>query len=249
MDVSTFVLLSSEAALRRRMDVTANNIANLNTTGFKREAPVFREIVDSMNTVPAVPGSGRNVSFVIDMGVTHDTAQGAFQATGNPLDAMIQGEGYFQLRRADGTIAFTRAGHFQVSAAGQLVGSGGHPVMSDTGQPIQVPVDDASRLAIAADGTILGEQGEIGRIGVYRFANEALLTQAGDSLFDGPGAAAVPPGEVELKVGGVEGSNVNAVVESAEMIEIMRSYQTSQRMADNINDIRRRSIGRLASIK
>lgn len=249
MDVSTLVLLSSEAALRRRMDVTANNIANLNTTGFKREAPVFREVVENMDVGPGAPSGGRRTSFVIDMGVTHDTAEGAFQSTGNPLDAMIQGEGYFQLRRPDGTIAYTRAGHFQISATGELVGPMGLAVMSESGQPIQVPTDDVARVVISADGTVLGAQGELGRIGVYRIANEGLLAQAGDGLFDGPTVAALPANAVRLKVGGVEGSNVNAVVESAEMIEIMRSYQASQRMADNINDIRRRSLDRLGSIK
>lgn len=246
MDVSTLVLLSNEAALRRRMDVVANNIANLNTTGFKREAPVFREMVDRMNVSPEEPAGGKRVSFVIDMGVVHDTSQGAFASTGNPLDAMIDGEGYFKLQRPDGSFAYTRAGHFQVSATGQLVGPGGFPVVSANGQPIEVPTDEAQAVTITADGGVHGRTNEIGRIGVYRFTDDAVLAQAGDGLFDGPATATA--GETRLKIGGVEASNVNAVVETSDMVEIMRTYQASQRLADSINDIRRRSLDRLDGV-
>lgn len=246
MEVSSLVLLSSETALRRRLDVVANNIANLNTTGFKREAPVFREMVDRMAPAGAEPDGGRRVSFVVDLGVVHDTAQGNFNSTGNPLDAMIDGAGYFKLQRPDGSFAYTRAGHFQVSASGQLVGPGGLPVVSSTGQPIEVPTDEAQALSVTPDGAVNGRRGELGRIGVFRFANEGVLAQAGDGLFDGP--ATDIPGEAKLKVGGVEASNVNAVVETSDLVEIMRTYQSSQRLADSINDLRRRSLDRLDGV-
>lgn len=246
MEISALVLLSNEAALRRRMDVVANNIANLNTTGFKRETPVFREMVDKMDVPRTEPDGGRRVSFVVDMGVTHDTTQGAFGSTGNRLDALIDGDGYFKLQRPDGSFAYTRAGHFQVSATGQLVGPGGLPVLSPDGRTIDVPVDDAQSVSLAANGGVHGPQGELGRVGVFRFADEGLLAQAGDGLFDGPATATAA--EVRLRVGGVESSNVNAVVETSDLVEIMRTYQTSQRLADSINDLRRRSLDRLDGV-
>ncbi|HYZ47734.1 MAG TPA: flagellar hook-basal body complex protein, partial [Sphingomonas sp.] len=95
MDISSYVLLSHEQALRRRMDVVANNMANTSTVGFRREQPVFREYVEQSPETPVE--TGRNVSFVLDYGAVHDTRAGAFQATGNPLDVMIDGPGYLTI--------------------------------------------------------------------------------------------------------------------------------------------------------
>src|SRR6478752_1000961 len=88
MDISSYVLLSQETALRRRLDVAANNMANMSTVGFKREAPVFHEYVE---TGDAADDPAKKTSFVLDYGTIHDTRAGAFQATGNALDVMIDG--------------------------------------------------------------------------------------------------------------------------------------------------------------
>ena len=91
MDVSSYVLLSHEQALRRRLDIAANNMANANTIGFKREQALFHEYVEQTTGAPLA--EAKNTSFVLDYGAIHDTSQGAFQATGNPLDVMIDGPG------------------------------------------------------------------------------------------------------------------------------------------------------------
>src|SRR5262245_20560073 len=111
MDSNTSILLSGEMALRRQLDVTANNIANMDTVGFKREAPVFRTFVEKVEDSPVPAKDARKVSFVLDYGTVHDLTAGGYKPTGNPLDFMINGAGYFGVRTADGTVAYTRNGH------------------------------------------------------------------------------------------------------------------------------------------
>src|SRR3712207_3773287 len=103
MDIPAYVLLSHEQALRRRLDVIANNMANASTVGFKREQPVFHEYIE--RSPDAVVDAAKTTSFVLDYGAVHDTAQGSFQATGNPLDVMIEGPGYFSVETPEGGVA------------------------------------------------------------------------------------------------------------------------------------------------
>lgn len=249
MDVHSIVLLSHEVALRRRLDATANNIANMNTTGFRRETPVFHNYVERMREVPTQAPGARVVNYVLDYGTMHDMSPGAFKPTGSPLDVAIGGQGYFGVQLENGAVAYTRNGHFEVNGQGVLVTGEGRPVLSAEGQPIAIPLEQRARISIAADGTIAGPDGPIGRIGVFRFANDAMLSQRGDGLFDTNGAAAEPVPAPELKTGGLEESNVNGVAEAAEMVEILRSYQSSQRMTENINELRRSAIQRLGRME
>lgn len=243
MDISSYVLLSQEQALRRRLDVVSNNIANVNTVGFKREAPVFHEYVEKAEANPDV---ARPTSFVLDYGTIHDVSVGAFQSTGNPLDVMIEGPGYLAVEAPGGGTAYTRAGFIKLSETGELVTSGGQRLLGEGGQPIAIPPEEASNLAIASDGTISGTTGQpLGRVAVTVFAGEATVDPRGDGLFSGTGGRELPGAETKLKSGGVEGSNVNAISETTDMIEILRAYQSSMRMAESMNDMRKRAIDRL----
>jgi flagellar basal-body rod protein FlgF len=245
MDVSSYVLLSHEQALRRRLDVVANNMANVNTTGFKREQPVFHELVETSDgTMPAA----RSVSFVLDYGATHDVREGAFQATGNPLDVAIQGPGYLSVALPDGSTAYTRAGNLRVLPDGRLGTASGTPVLGEDGAPIAVPADAGAQLRIAEDGTVFGTAGPFGRLGVSMFDDEGSVTVRGDGLVTGTGARLLPAADTRLKSGGLEASNVEPIVETTHMIEILRSYQSSQRMSEGINDMRRRAIERLGRL-
>ena len=121
MDISTYVLLSHEQALRRRLDVAANNMANSETAGFRRERPVFHEYVENMEGLPhTAPQEARAARFVQDYRATLDTREGAFKATGNPLDIMIDGPGWLAVQDAGGETAYTRAGFLKVSEAGEF---------------------------------------------------------------------------------------------------------------------------------
>jgi flagellar basal-body rod protein FlgF len=240
------VLLSHETALRRRMDVVANNLANVSTTGFKREQPVFHEALRrSESSEPAA----RSVSFVLDYGAVHDQAEGAFTATVNPLDVAVEGPGFLAVALADGGTGYTRAGSLKLLADGRLGTTGGLPVLGDNGQPIAVPVEAQGRLRIAADGTVEAPDGALGRIAVTRFDNEAMLAQRGDGLMTGEGGVPLPPGETRLRSGGLEASNVQPIAETTAMIQILRAYQSSQRMGEALGDLRKSAIQRLGAFR
>lgn len=246
MDVSSYVLLSHAQALRRRLDVVANNMANVSTVGFKREQPVFHDLVEA---VPGdVPGAARTVSFVLDYGAVHDNRDGAFEATGRALDVAIQGTGYLSVALPDGTTAYTRAGNLKLLPNGQLGTPAGFPILGDNGAPIMVPAGSETKLTIAGDGTVSGPEGPLGRIGVTVFQDEAAMSQRGEGLFNGSGGRVLAAAETTLKSGGLESSNVQPVVETTHMIDILRSYQSSERMADGLNDMRKRAIERLGRL-
>lgn len=246
MDVSAYVLLSHEQALRRRMDVVANNMANLSTTGFKREQPVFQEMVQP--TDGEMTREAKSVSYVLDFGAVHDTRAGAFQATGNALDVMIDGPGYLSVTTPHGSTAYTRAGNLKVLDNGQLATSAGLPVRGEGGAPITIPPEQQGRVAILSDGTVTGADGPLGRIALTAFDDEGRLDPTGDGLMSGTGGRELTAAETRLRSGGLEASNVQPIVETTQMVEILRSYQSSQRMSDSLNDMRRQALGRLGRL-
>ena len=244
MDVGSYILLSQQSALQRRMNITANNLANMTTTGFRREKPVFQSyLVDSQ----ASESPEKQVAFVLDWRTTHDLAPGGFQATGNPIDMMIEGEGWFSLQTSDG-VAYSRAGEARVDADGRIVNLSGLPFLDESGQPVILPPQDAARVQITGDGTVMGTTGEVGRIAITRFDNDGSLIPRGDGLMGGQGGRLLPPEQIRIRSGGVEGSNVQPVVETTAMVEILRSYQSSARMAESMDDLRRQAIDRLGRI-
>lgn len=244
MDIGSVVLLSNELALRRQVEVIANNLANAQTSGFKRETTVFRSEVERMNEAPSE--DLKQVYQVLDYGTVHDTSDGVFQPTGNPMDLAIVGQGYFGVQLADGSTAYTRAGALRVSADGFLETAAGK-VLGEGGSTIQVPPEDAARLSIARDGTVAGRTGPLGRVVVFS-TDEATADPRGDALFSAGNPRELQASETRLRIGGTEGSNVQPVIESAKLIEAMRAYQSSQQMTNALGDLRRSAIERLGRI-
>lgn len=246
MDIPGYVLLSQEQALKRRMDIVANNMANSSTVGFRREQPVFHEKVERARE--AMVDDAKPTSFVLDYRAIHDTSAGAFQPTGNPLDLMIEGPGYLTVQMPGGDNAYTRAGFIKVDDTGQLVTAGGQPILDDGGNVIAVPQDEVATLAIARDGTVSTRTGTLGRIGITMFDDETGVEPRGDGMMSGTGGHILPPEQTKVRTGGVEGSNVQPIAETTAMIDILRSYQSSIHMADSLNDMRKQAIGRLSRI-
>lgn len=246
MDISSYVLLSQEQALRRKLDVTANNMANMSTVGFRRERPVFREYVErsAENAVDAA----RSTSFVLDYGAVHDTKAGAFQATGSALDLMIDGPGYLAVEAPGGGTAYTRAGYVKINEAGELTSAGGQRLLGEGGRPIAVPSEQLGSLSIAADGTVSTKDGTVGRLAVTVFADERGLTPRGDGMTTGTGGRELAAAETRLRTGGVEGSNVEPISETTAMVEILRAYQSTMRIAQDMDDLRKRAIGALSKV-
>lgn len=246
MDVSSYVLLSHEQALRRQLDITANNMANANTVGFKRERALFHEYVEEV--ADAQVDDARKTSFVLDYGVIHDTRQGAFQSTGNPLDVMIDGPGYLNVEGQDGAVLYTRAGFIKVLESGDLATSGGQRLLDENANPINVAPEQMRGLKITADGSVMAGEAVLGRLAVTDFADENMLDVRGDGMLTGTGGRILTAAQTRLVAGGVEASNVDTITETTNMIQIMRSYQTSQRMSEELADMRKQAINRLSRI-
>ena len=242
MDNTLLVSLSHQIAAYRSMDVIANNLANLSTPAFKREAVKFEEFVQQVQ--PSEDQTGvRTVSFVKDTGVVRDLSEGRMETTRAPFDLAINGKGYFAVQTAAGE-RYTRNGHLALNADGELVTDTGDPILGDGG-PITITVDDGD-VHIAADGTVSGAKGQIGKLRVVDFANERALQKEGASLYatdESPTAAA----NTKIVQGMLESSNVEPVIEISHMIEVMRAYQATASLTQSRETLLLQAIDKLGA--
>jgi flagellar basal-body rod protein FlgG len=238
-----------------RMRVIANNLANVNTTGFKRDRATFETLAYQIMTAPGAAASAENryatglsLGSGVEMtGTARVNSQGALATTDNPLDLAIEGDGFFQVTLPDGTIGYTRAGNFNLSPEGQIVTPDGMPL-----QPaIQVP-EGAQSITVGADGTISAqlageaEPTQLGQIELARFINPSGLAAKGGNIFletAASGAPQVGPAALEgrgsIRQGMLEGSNVNVVQELVDMIETQRAYEVNSKMISATDEMLR----------
>lgn len=229
MDNPGYIILSRLALQQRATAVLAHNVANADTPGFRALRPVFAQYVARQDGAAAPPG-GRAMAFVQDRATWREMDQGPLQATGNPLDVAITGEGFFVVETPRGE-RFTRAGRFTIGEAGRIVDMEGHPVLGLEGNPIAVAPND-TRLTIQGDGTIRSENGELGRLRVVRFDNPQALRAEGDRLFDAAGETPLPVERPALRQGAVEGSNVRPVLEMTRLTAELREFQFAAQFAE-----------------
>lgn len=244
MENAAYVGLSRQMTLRRELDIVANNIANLDTTGFKVEQLlVGEEVGDRARNAFIRPG----VSFVIDNGVGRDFGQGTLEQTGRALDFAIEGEGaFFHVRDGAGD-GYTRDGAFTIDAEGRLTTQGGAAVQGEGGDIILDPL--LGPVSVAADGAISQNGQPVGRLAVVRFDVLGALEKGGDGLYrNASNAAAAPANDVQVRQGMLEGSNVNPILEITNLIEIQRAYESVTRMIENTNDLSRRAVERLGRV-
>ncbi len=230
--------LSRQVALRRQMDIVANNIANMNTVGFRAEQVMFREfLVDTKE--------GDKISYVQDFGIAMDLADGPLQSTSNPLDVAISGIGYMVVQTADGE-KYTRNGHLRLDDQGRLVTQDGNPILDEEGKEIEFD-DPTVSIDISRDGTITAADGETFRLQIVGFDNQQDLEKAEGGLYE-TDQAPFAIDEPQIMQGMLESSNVNAINEMTQMISVQRSYEAMQQMVKSDHDIQRDAIGRLGQV-
>lgn len=246
MENPSFIALSHQMALRRRMDVIANNIANASTPGFKSERLLFAELLKGRT--PLGPGSRAStpLSFVDELGTLRDVSTGPLMQTGNALDLAIHGRGYFVVETPDGP-RYTRQSAFRLDDGGRIVTSEGHPLLGQGDGPIVIRPGD-TRIEISGAGTVVTESGEAGRIRMVTFDDEQAMRKVGVGLYESEAEPQAADPKAEIRQGMVEGSNVQAVAEITSMIEVMRRYQSAQRIIDTEHELSRRSLERLARV-
>lgn len=238
MDNSLYYLaLNRQVGLAQEMDLVANNIANLDTAGFRREGVAFTEYVVAGQFGESVSMGDLGARFASDL-------PGAFKLTGGQLDVAIQGDGFFAIESDDGPV-LTRAGAFQTSEEGFLVTPIGDSVLDVGQQPIAIPANVDS-LVIGADGTISADGNPIAQVGVFT-APEELVSRFGDSAFKVEDDDFVPAENPRVLQGALEGSNVDPVNEIARMIEVTRSYEMAQSLIEDEDTRIREAIEALGS--
>jgi flagellar basal-body rod protein FlgF len=231
MDSPGYIVLSRLVAQSRASAVTANNIANADTPGFRAARPVFGTVLERQMDA-AMPEGGRDLAFAQDRATWRDTAPGPLANTGNPLDlALSAPDGFFAVQTPRGE-RFTRAGRFTLDSEGRVADAEGNAVLSTERQPIRVAQGD-SRIEVMGDGMLRTESGPVARLRVVRFEDRQRLNAEGDRLFaapeDMPAEAVERPGLVQ---GAMEGSNVRPVIELTRMTEDLREFQFVAQMAE-----------------
>ena len=235
MSNSIFIALSRQSALERNLDITANNLANVNTPAYKAERLVFREfLVDTQTRAPGL-------SYVQDVGQYTVLDEGPLRQTGNPLDVAISGDGYFVVGTDLGD-RYTRHGRFQLDENGTLITGSGEPIQGEAG-PITIPPGE-TEITISGDGIISGRDGQLGRLRVVRFDNPEDLRRAADGLLTAQ-EAPVDVAQPRVVQGSLEDSNVKAVLELTNMMRISRSHQSVRRFLDQEDRRHRQMLERL----
>ncbi len=228
--------LEGTRLLERKLAVTSNNLANVDTPGFKKDLLSFREVlmrkqIEGWRTFKEVT-------------LKTDFQQGPIEFTGNPLDIAIGTEGFFKVQTPFG-VAYTRAGHFRLDSGRRLVTPEGYPVLAD-GAPLVVDPGlakggvitlDNARFLVSSDGTISIDGTMVGRLDVVTFKDLGQLKKYGENLFLAPkGAQEIPVQDPNLRQGYLEGSNVNPLEEMINLIEIHREYEAQQKALKTQNE-------------
>ena len=221
MHNTTDIALSRLVAQQRAMDVTANNMANADTPGFKTQRVLFSDWL-SRQGVPGVAQGDRLLAYTQDRATYRDDAPGPLNQTGNPLDLAISGEGFFTVRTDEG-VRLTRAGRFTLSSDGTVTDLNGNALLDTSGAPLSIPPGDTN-ISIAGDGTLSTRTGTIGTVAVVR-ANEPNGLRAEGGRLLATDAGTTPVTAPTMVQGAVEGSNVQPVLEMTRMMNQLREFQ------------------------
>lgn len=244
-----FSAVSGAIAQSQKLDTIANNMANVNTTGFKKDTQVFQEYLTAYEKqqdvleVPKVPASiesfynlqGGDRSYVDSAGSYTSFEQGMIKATGNDMDLAIEGRGFFEILTADG-IRFSRNGTFVIDQEGRLATKEGHLVLSEgQNQPLEdriIQLNASGKVSVSQEGQISQNGEVIAQLGLVNVDNLQALKKEGSSLFslkENFQAQIIPVENLKVHQGFVEGSNVNVIKEMTDMIQTTRLFELTQK--------------------
>jgi flagellar basal-body rod protein FlgF len=245
MELTSYVALSYLAAKQRSLDVTAANLANAGTSGFKAERVLFSDWLDPQRGTDGSRGR-QPVAFVQDRATWREVAEGSLQQTGNPLDLAINGDGFFTVDTPRGP-RLTRAGRFAPQTDGTVADGQGNALLDVTGQKLRLSPADLT-LTVTANGELSSENGIIGRIGVVQPADLARLQAEGATTLkaDTPTSPVAQPKIVQ---GALEDSNVQPIMEMTRMMDGMRSFQLTAQMLEQEGQRMQSAIDKLSQQK
>jgi flagellar basal-body rod protein FlgG len=249
---------SGMIAQQFNVDVISNNLANVNTTGYKKERAEFKDMLyETMDRAHLLDGKGKPVNLQVGHGTSvlatvKNYATGSFEKTENPLDFAIDGEGFFTVAGPKGDVAYTRDGSFKISVSEEgkkLTTSDGYPVLDDTGSEIILTIPDISRLSVNPDGALsyvdnTGTTIDLGqKLGVVKFPNRYGLESIGNNFYSKTDAAGTPVADGEegvkstISQGFLESSNVQVVEEMVKLIVAQRAYEVNSKAIQSADEM------------
>ena len=245
MENPTTIALSRLVAQSRAMDVTANNLANAGTPGFKAERMVFADWLvrePNLPDIDSLPLGGRMLAYTQDRATYREAQVGTFAATANPLDLAIGSAGYFTVMTAAGP-RLTRAGHFERAEDGKIVDGAGNPLLDVNGKTITLAAAD-TQISVASNGMISSENGQIGQIGVVAPQDANRMRAEGGRLLasDSPTKAVAEP---QITQGAVEESNVQPIHEIISMMNMLREFQFTTQFVQAEGDRQQSAIDKI----
>ena len=240
MDSSIYIALSKQMAQFQDMEITANNIANVNTPGYSAQKLVFSQFLSDSGKV------GSKDSYADTPFSYRDTTGGALKPTGNPLDMAIKGDAYFAVETPLGT-RYTKSGSFQIDSQGMLVTVDGYPVLGSDNAQITLPTTGKSVLINGA-GQITVDGTQAGQLGMMAFTNQQGMTRYGNSLY---GSTETPQASLTARAvqGAIETSNVNSVSELVRVMDISRSVTNTSKFIETMYDLERKASTTLSKSK
>jgi flagellar basal-body rod protein FlgF len=252
MENALLIGLSRQTALERQLDVIANNIANVNTAGFKSDSSLFEEYLNTPAHEDNFVGGDRRVSYVQDRGTFRDMRSGPLDQTKNPLDVAIDGSAFLAVQTPGGE-RYTRDGSLHIDAQGQLVTVAGNPVLGTSG-PIVFQQTDHD-INITPDGTVTVVEGNgrtdsiRGNLRLVNFGDAQKMLKEGLNLYAaGDGGAAQADTKSTVLQGFIEKSNVNAVGEMSRMMEVSRAYTSIATLMQQQSELQKTAIQALADV-
>lgn len=237
MENTIYLGLSRQMTLQTNMEIIANNVANMNTPGFRAQNLLFDEYISDPR------GADDPLSFVLDQGHYELTEPGSVATTGNPLDIALEGPGFIGIQGPGGETAYTRDGRFQLDPGGALITATGFPVAGQGGGPINIP-QGSTEIKIDERGFVSNQDGVVGQIMLVEFENIQSLEAMGNNLYK-TDAGTQNAENTTVRQGYLENSNVKPVVEMTRMIDTLRSYQSVQQILQTENDRLRTAIEQL----
>ncbi|QPJ61415.1 MAG: flagellar basal-body rod protein FlgF [Candidatus Nitronauta litoralis] len=262
MQESLYIAASGGMIQQRKMETLANNLANVSTSGFKKDSLVFKEILPGLNpnldfesskqALQEPRYSNRSVSYAGLTDFATHYSQGGLTATQNPLDLALEGDGFFKVGTEEGP-RYTRKGNFHLDENNRIVSASGLPLLSPKDQEIVVP-SNGGTITIDPQGTVtVGDAVQaitVGKLDVVHFGDKSQLKKDGESLFrqvagDPPEKA---PASTTIRQGFVESSNVNLVQEMTTMIQTIRTFEAMQKLIQTIDDLNGQSINSIARV-
>lgn len=245
MNSGMYAALSGNIAAQQRLDTLSNNLANVNTLGFKKDTLSFESVLADANNSTA-PNAAAAAGPVM-AGVTYGTdfSAGPMKQTGNTFDLALDGDGFFVVNTPQGR-AYTRRGNFQLDSSGQLITADGYEVVG-SGGPIRIA---GSNVNIDGKGGVFVDGTQVGSLAVVDFPKPYQLRKASSSLFvpASPGVAEQPAAKTEVRQGTLEGSNVNPIQEMTNLIETSRYYESCIKAIQDYDNIAGKAANDLAKI-